>query len=197
MRRRRPNGRKWKVSLEYRIDRNDFRTLTFIATDDEDQTRSGTPTSAGPDRHMSEEEPPSDAQMKHRELMSTMFPQSADSVSRVAEQFFPRHEEGSEEAEKGSMKVEPEGENREDEGSAGVESTHQEPQSESREQGTTKETAEQKDSHSEDVEMQEAGEAQAQAGRPQSGIEPLEGTPAQPSDEGAGNAVAEQASVAT
>lgn len=77
-------------------------------TDDEDGTRSGTPTSAAAGDHEASEEP-TDAQERHRELMGRMFPQGTESAGRMAEQFFPKHEDAASMKREGSERDSREG----------------------------------------------------------------------------------------
>lgn len=64
---------------------------TNTATDGDDGTRSGTPTSIAPGESEATDEPhQQDTQDRHRELMSRIFPHGVEGP-RAAEQFFPRH----------------------------------------------------------------------------------------------------------
>lgn len=124
-------------------------TRANCALDDEYQTRTGTPTSTGPDGEASEE--PTDAQTVHRELMSRILdPHGSESAGRVAEQFFPRHEEGT------PVKSESEGEKREECGNKEAERNDGEAQGVDGDQEMAEARAD-----AEDVVMKEASETQA------------------------------------
>lgn len=145
-----------RAEMEGQCTSHDIRCLgsthTNSDSDDDDQTRTGTPTSTGPDGDASEEPP--DAQATHRELMSRIFPQDADSVGRVAEQFFPRHEEVPVKTETAGQAME-EGGNESENRSDGGERRDE------RDQQMTETMVDQKEVHAEDVVMKEASEAQA------------------------------------
>lgn len=91
MPRKRRSVLRWRVSsITHAFP--DMVDLTCL-TDDGDGTRSGTPTSiAAAESETADEPQAQDTQDRHRELMNRIFPHGMEGP-RVAEQFFPRHEQ--------------------------------------------------------------------------------------------------------
>ena len=68
--------------------------LTSPSEDGDGMTRSGTPNSMGAGDGEGSEEPTSDTQERHRELMNKIFTHNPEGdIRRSGEQYFPRHEE--------------------------------------------------------------------------------------------------------
>lgn len=129
--------------------------------------------------------------------MSRIFPQGADSVGRVAEQFFPRHEESPQHREGMPVKAESEGENIEEvrNGEAERHERAERGDDRDRDQEMAEASADHKEAHAEDVVMKEPSEAHVV--EQQNGDASETGTQAQNSENrDAGADTEQQASVA-